>query len=282
MDKIRSINILKIILINVFLIFFQLIPTKNSFAKKNFIIIQSTTSTRDTGFYEYILPKYNHIDDTEIRVVAVGTGQAIKNAMKCDADILLVHDKKTEELFVKEGFGLYRKDLMYNDYVLIGPKGDQLKFKEIKNIQEALKKIYDDKIKFISRGDDSGTNKKEIILWKNLGLKVNSQKNSWYWETGSGMGSSLNIAVNKNAIILVDRASWISFNNKRNHTIFVEGDNDLYNYYGIIPINPTKCPKSKIGQSEKFINWLLSDKGQELINSFKNNGQQLFFGNATN
>ena len=202
MHKIKLRNIFRIILLIFFLIIFQLITFKDLFAKKDFIIIQSTTSTRDTGFYEYILPKYNEIDDIEIRVVAVGTGSAIKNAMKCDADILLVHDKKSEELFVKEGFGLYRKELMYNDYVLVGNKNDSLKLKGIKNIKKSFKKIYDAKINFVSRADNSGTYKKELSIWKNLGLKINPKKDFWYLETGSGMGPSLNIAVNKNAAIL--------------------------------------------------------------------------------
>ncbi len=273
-------NIFKIILFSIFLISFQLIPAKNSFAKENFLIVQSTTSTRDSGFYEYILPKYKTIDDAEIRVVAGGTGHAIKNAMRCDADILLVHDKPSEELFVKEGFGLYRKDLMYNDYVLVGSKNDELKIKGTKKIQEVFKKIYDTKLNFVSRGDDSGTHKKELSLWKTLGIEINTRKDSWYLETGSGMGSSLNVAVNKNAYILSDRATWIAFNNKKNHIIIVENEPILFNYYGIIPINPEKCSKSKIQLSERFINWLLSDQGQVIINSFRRNGQQLFFGNA--
>ena len=219
------------------------------------------------------------IDDIKIKVIASGTGHAVVNAKKCDADIILVHDKQSEDLFVKNGFGLYRKDLMYNDFILVGPKSFNINFKN-ENIYQVLQKIYDNKLTFVSRGDNSGTYKKEISLWKNLSLKINTRKDHWYLETGSGMGPSLNIAVNKNAITLTDRATWISFNNKKDHTILVEGDKNLYNYYGIIPINPKKCPNSNTDSSEKFINWITSKEGQELINSYTKNGEQLFFGNS--
>ncbi len=262
----------------IFLILFQLILYKNVVSKEDFILIQSTTSTRDSGFYEFILSNYKKVDDIKIKVIASGTGHAIENGKKCDADIILVHDKESEELFVKNGFGLYRKDLMYNDFLLIGPKKLKNNFQQ-KDIYEILKEIYINKFFFVSRGDNSGTHKKELNLWKNLNLKVDPRKESWFLETGSGMGASLNVAVNKNAFILTDRATWMSFNNKREHIIFIEGGKDLYNYYGIIPINPKKCPNVKIKSSEKFINWLLSKEGQELINSFKKNGKQLFFGN---
>ena len=262
----------------IFLIFFQLIFYKNVVSKEAFLLIQSTTSTRDSGFYEYILSNYKKVDNIKIKVVASGTGHAIENGKKCDADIILVHDKDSEELFVKNEFGLYRKDLMYNDFLLVGPK--KLKNDvEDKDIYQTLKKIYINEYFFVSRGDNSGTHKKELSLWENLNLKINPKENSWFLETGSGMGASLNVAVNKNAFILTDRATWLSFNNKREHVIVLENDENLYNYYGIIPINPKKCPNSKIESSEKFINWLLSDTGQELINSFRKNGEQLFFGN---
>ena len=263
----------------IFLIFFQLIFFKNIISREDSLIIQSTTSTRDSGFYNFILPKYRMIDDIKIKVIASGTGHAVVNAKKCDADIILVHDKQSEDLFVKNGFGLYRKDLMYNDFILVGPKSFNINFKN-ENIYQVLQKIYDNKLTFVSRGDNSGTYKKEISLWKSLSLKINTRKDRWYLETGSGMGPSLNIAVNKNAITLTDRATWISFNNKKDHTILVEGDKNLYNYYGIIPINPKKCPNSNTDSSEKFINWITSKEGQELINSYTKNGEQLFFGNS--
>ena len=263
----------------IFLIFFQLFFFKSIISREDSLIIQSTTSTRDSGFYNFILPKYRMIDDVKIKVIASGTGHAVVNAKKCDADIILVHDKQSEELFVKNGFGLYRKDLMYNDFILVGPKSFNINFKN-ENIYQVLQKIYDNKLTFVSRGDNSGTYKKEISLWKSLSLKINTRKDRWYLETGSGMGPSLNIAVNKNAITITDRATWISFNNKKDHTILVEGDKNLYNYYGIIPINPKKCPNSNTDSSEKFINWITSKEGQELINSYTKNGEQLFFGNS--
>ena len=263
----------------IFLIFFQLIFYKNILSKEDFILIQSTTSTRDSGFYEFILPEYKKVNNIKIKVVASGTGHAIENAKKCDADIIIVHDKDSEELFVRNEFGLYRKDLMYNDFLLVGPKKLKNDIKD-NNIYKAFKKIYEKKYFFVSRGDNSGTHKKELSLWKDLDLKTDSKKDSWFLETGSGMGSSLNVAVNKNAFILVDRATWVSFNNKKNHIIIVEGGKNLRNYYGIIPINPKKCPNSRIALSKKFINWLLSDKGQELINSYRKNEKQLFYGNS--
>jgi len=263
----------------IFLILFQLILYKNTIAKDNFILIQSTTSTRDSGFYDFILTKYKKISDVNVKVVASGTGHAIKNAKRCDADIILVHDKDSEELFVRNGFGLYRKDLMYNDFLLVGPKKLKNKIAD-NNIYDAFKNIYKNKFFFISRGDNSGTHKKELNLWKVVNLKADPRKDSWFLETGSGMGTSLNVAVNKNAFILTDRATWLSFNNKKNHVVIVEGDKNLFNYYGVIPINPKKCPNSRIRESERFINWLISDEGQELINSFRKNGEQLFFGNS--
>lgn len=242
-----------------------------------FIIIQSTTSTRDSGFYDYIIEKFNQNYSIDIRVIAVGTGQALRNAKKCDADILLVHHKPSEDEFVKKGYGLYRKQIMYNDYILVGPKNDPAQIKELKNIKGALKKIYKKKSYFVSRGDESGTDKKEKSLWRSVRLDMKSAENSWYLESGSGMGSSLNIAVNKNAYILTDRSTWISFGNKKEHIILVENEPSLFNYYGIIPINPLKCPKAKVKESEVFINWLLSDEGKKHINSFKKKGTQLFF-----
>ncbi len=265
---------------NIILILLIIFFLKNLYSKDYSLIIQSTTSTRDSGFYKFILPKYKVIDDIKIKVVASGTGHAILNAKKCDADILLAHDTIAEKLFVKEGFGLYRKELMYNDFILVGPSDFMDFFLNTRNINDVLVKIYKEEFVFISRGDNSGTHKKEIELWKNLNFKINSKEKKWYLETGSGMGASLNIAVNKNGFILTDRATWISFNNKRDHVIFAEGDRILYNYYGIIPINPKKCPKSNIKASEKLINWLLSNDGQKLINSFKKNGEQLFFSNV--
>ena len=261
-----------------FFLFFSLSVSFDCLADKNFIIIQSTTSTRDSGFYEYIIPKYNKFNSTKVRIVAVGTGQAIRNAKRCDGDILFVHHKNSEKKFVEEGFGLYRKEVMYNDYILVGPKNDPAQIKGLKNINKALSRIKESDSLFVSRGDDSGTHKKEVALWNNfLNDEIGTQRFSWYIETGSGMGSSLNVAVNISAYTLTDRSTWMFFGNKKNHKILVENEPTLFNYYGIIPVNPKKCKNVKIKESEEFINWLLSPIGRGYINEYNKDGTQLFF-----
>tara|TARA_B100000989_G_C19528810_1_gene468478 strand:- start:3462 stop:4268 length:807 start_codon:yes stop_codon:yes gene_type:complete len=249
-----------------------------AFQEKKKIIIQSTTSIRDSGFYDYMLNEYNKNSKTKINVVAVGTGQALRNAKNCDGDLLFVHHKPSEIDFVLKEYGLYRKDVMYNHFILVGPKNDPAKVKDIGDIKRAFKKIFDTKSKFVSRGDNSGTHKKEQSIWKSINKNINPKTSDWYLETGSGMGTSLNVAVNLFGYILTDRATWISYKNKNNHVIFVENEPNLLNFYGIIPINPKKCPNIDIIESEKFIGWILSEKGQSLINSFRINNQKLFFG----
>ena len=262
------------------LIIFSLVLFINyySFSKsKSFIILQSTTSTRDSGLYDYILPNFKNEYDIEVRVVAVGTGQAIKNSMRCDGDLLIVHHKESEEKFVEDGFGLFRKEFMYNDFVLIGPSNDPAKISISNSIVDSLNIIRKNKFRFISRGDESGTYKKEIKLWELTNFVPNPREDSWYYSVGQGMGGSLNIAVNKNAYILSDRSTWVSFNNKRDHKILVENEPNLYNFYGVIPINPDKCPDTKVFQANKFVNWLNSRKTKDLISSFRVKGQQLFY-----
>ena len=244
---------------------------------KSFLILQSTTSTRDSGLYDYILPKFKNEHNIEVRVIAVGTGQAIKNSMRCDGDLLIVHHKESEEKFVEEGFGLYRKEFMYNDFVLVGPSYDPAKIGSSKSIVDSLNLIRQNRLKFVSRGDESGTYKKEIKLWNLSGFNPNPRIDSWYYSVGQGMGGSLNIAVNKNAYILSDRSTWVSFNNKKDHKILVENEPNLYNIYGVIPINPNKCPDTKKDAANKFITWLSSSKTKDLISSFKVKGQQLFY-----
>ena len=244
---------------------------------KEFIIVQSTTSTRDSGFYDYLLPKFTKKYGFEVRVVAVGTGQALKNAKKCDADVLIVHHKKSEEKFINEGFGLFRKEFMFNDYVLVGPKKDPAKTKNDNSIKIALKKIVNSKSLFISRGDDSGTYKKELSIWDALGRIPEVKNDKWYLSVGQGMGGALNIAVNKNAYIISDRASWISYNNKKEHEILVSNEPLLLNHYGVIPINPDKCPRTKSKLAKIFVDWLISKSTKKIINSFKVNNDQLFF-----
>lgn len=259
------------------LFFFFILIDFNSLYSKEFIILQSTTSTRDSGFYEHLLPKFTKKYGFDVRVVAVGTGQALKNAKRCDADVLIVHHEKSEEKFVNEGFGLFRKVFMFNDYVLVGPKSDPAKTKIDNSIKIALKKIVNSRSLFISRGDDSGTYKKELSLWDELGRIPNVKNDKWYLSVGQGMGGALNIAVNKNAYIISDRATWISFNNKKKHEILVANEPLLLNHYGVIPINQSKCPSTKSKLVKIFVDWLLSKSTKKIINDFRVNGNQLFF-----
>jgi tungstate transport system substrate-binding protein len=244
------------------------------------IIVQSTTSTANSGLYDYLLPKFKQDTGITVNVVAVGTGQAIKNAQNCDGDVLLVHAKPAEEKFVAEGYGVVRSDVMYNDFIFVGPPADPAGIAGGKNAVEALEKIASSKSKFASRGDNSGTHKKEMALWNQAGIDPGSQSGSWYLETGSGMGATLNAAVGSGAYTMTDRATWISFKNKGDYSIHVEGDDILFNQYGIIMVSPAKCPSVKGEPSQLFIDWILSKKGQEIIASYQLDGQQLFFPNA--
>ena len=251
-----------------------------SFSKinsKEFIVLQSTTSARDSGLYDFILPQFDQTSGVEVRVVAVGTGQAIKNSRRCDADVLIAHHKESEERFVLDGYGLYRKEFMYNDFVLIGPKSDPAGVEKAKSIVKSLKFIKKKRNTFISRGDDSGTHKKEFSLWEMTGSVPNPKEHKWYYSVGQGMGGALNLAVNKDAYILSDRSTWESFKNKKDHKIVVENEPLLFNYYGVIPINPKKCPDAKTEEVELFVKWLISDKTKTLIEGFKVNNKQLFF-----
>ena len=280
MLKKLSFYYLNIYLIKFFLfsILINIYSFDTSFGKE-YIILQSTTSTQNSGLYDYILPIFSNLKDVDVRVVAVGTGQAIKNAQNCDGDVLIVHSKNSEENFVKSGFGLYRKDLMYNDFVIIGPENDPAKVKSSDNAFEAFKKIFDKRATFASRGDESGTHKAEIKMWNNLNIKKNDFSGGWYRELGLGMGATLNVAVQMDAYVFSDRATWLAFKNKRQHLILFEGDENLFNQYGIIPVNPNKCPSVKTNLSKIFIDWMLSIEGQNYISSYKKNGQQLFFPN---
>ena len=213
-----------------------------------------------------------------VHVVAVGTGQAIHNARNCDGDLLLVHYKHDEEEFVKKGYGLYREDLMYNDYVLIGPSDDPVGASAANNIDDALTGFIDQDVIFISRGDDSGTYKAELRLWQRI--NVNPQDLRQYRETGSGMGSTLTVAIELNGYTLSDRSTWLAYGNKKQHHIVFEGDPPLFNQYGIIPISPDHCPDTKLSAAVRVTEWLLSEKGQDIIARYQVAGQQLFFPNA--
>ena len=267
-----------ICLFMLFILFLLLGFTKTSFSKE-FITLQSTTSTQNSGLYDYILPIFSDKYNIDVRVVAVGTGQAIKNAQNCDGDVLIVHSQTSEENFVESGYGLYRQNLMYNDFIIIGPYNDPAEINSSQNAFEVFKKIYNAKSVFSSRGDESGTHKAEIKIWNEINLETNKFNGNWYRELGLGMGATLNVAVQMDAYALSDRATWLAFNNKRDHKILFEGDKSLFNQYGIIPVNPKKCPTVKFNLSEKFIYWMLSKEGQNKIASFKVNGQQLFFPN---
>ena len=267
-----------ICLFMLFILFLLLGFTKTSFSKE-FITLQSTTSTQNSGLYDYILPIFSDKYNIDVRVVAVGTGQAIKNAQNCDGDVLIVHSQASEENFVESGYGLYRQNLMYNDFIIIGPQNDPAEINSSQNAFEVFKKIYNAKSVFSSRGDESGTHKAEIKIWNEINLETNKFNGNWYRELGLGMGATLNVAVQMDAYALSDRATWLAFNNKRDHKILFEGDKSLFNQYGIIPVNPKKCPTVKFNLSEKFIYWMLSKEGQNKIASFKVNGHQLFFPN---
>lgn len=246
----------------------------------SYILLQSTTSTKNSGLYDYLLPKFKEKTDIEVRVVAVGTGQALKNAMNGDADVLIVHARDREEAFVRDGYGLQRHELMYNDFVIVGPAQDPANVLQTDKVVNALANIAASESVFLSRGDDSGTHIKELSLWKLSGIEVNARKDDWYREAGTGMGATLNTAVGMNAYTLSDRATWISFGNKQDHVIVFEQDPPLNNQYGIIAVNPAMHPHVKIDQANQFIEWMLSDEGQRAIASYRVQGEQLFFPNA--
>ena len=249
-------------------------------ADEKFIIVQSTTSTQNSGLFDYLLPRFQDRTGIQVRVVAVGTGQAIRNAANGDGDVLLVHSKPSEEKFVANGFGVARSDVMYNDFVIVGPASDPAKISGSNNVIEALRKIAEAKALFASRGDDSGTHKAELRLWKAAEIDAGAASGDWYRETGSGMGATLNTGTGMGAYIMTDRATWIAFGNKADFEIMVEGDPKMFNQYGVVLVNPETHPhvKAKLGQA--FVDWLLSKEGQAAIASYKVDGQQLFFPNA--
>lgn len=251
-----------------------------AWAQDRSIIVQSTTSTANSGLYDYLLPIFQEETGIQVNVVAVGTGQAIKNAENCDGDVLLVHAKSSEEKFVAAGFGTERTDLMYNDFVIVGPSADPAGVGGMTDVQGALAKIAGEGALFASRGDDSGTHKKEIALWNDSGVDPTAASGGWYRETGSGMGATLNAGIGMGAYVMTDRATWISFGNKQDYTISVQGDEDMFNQYGVIPVNPAKCPSVNVDAAQTFADWLVSDEGQDVIAGYKVADQQLFFPNA--
>ena len=249
----------------------------SSNADNNILVIQSTTSTRDSGLYEYLLPHYSRFESLSIKVVAVGTGQAIRNAKNCDADLLIVHDYQREKEFMLSGFGIKRHSLMYNDYIIVGPKKDPFEISRQKSPQDVFAIIHSNNLKFISRSDSSGTHNAEMRIWSSAGLDPLESSGKWYIETGQGMGPSLNIALGTNSYIFTDRASWIKYKNKQNHQVLYENPSELMNPYGVILINPAKCPKSNKTEALMLYNWLSSDVAKSLINDYEIHGNKLFY-----
>ena len=243
------------------------------------IVLSSTTSTEQSGFFGYILPAFEKKTGIQVKVVAVGTGQALDIGRRGDADVVFVHDKLAEEKFVTDGFSEQRIEVMYNDFVLIGPKIDQAKIAGGKDVLNAFRKVSDTKVLFVSRGDKSGTNAAELRFWKELNVSVSSQL-PWYKETGSGMGPALNTASAMNGYILSDRATWLTFKNRGDLAILVQGDPKLFNQYGVMLVSSSKFAQIKKVEGQIFIDWLISREGQDTIASFKVGNEQLFFPNA--
>jgi tungstate transport system substrate-binding protein len=251
-----------------------------AFAAEGFITVASTTSTENSGLFSHLLPRFQQDSGIEVRVVAVGTGQAIKIGERGDADVLFVHHKPSEEQFVDAGYGVARQDVMYNDFVVVGPTADPAGIRGQADVAAALAQIAAKQAVFVSRGDDSGTYKLEVSLWKTAGVDVAAGSGTWYREVGAGMGATLNIASAMGGYALTDRGTWISFNNKKDLAIIVEGDPRLFNQYGAILVNPAKHAHIKAQDGRAFIDWLISDKGQRAIADFRVRGEQLFFPNA--
>jgi tungstate transport system substrate-binding protein len=249
-------------------------------AQEPFINVASTTSTEQSGLFKHLLPEFQKDTGIDVRVVAVGTGQALDIGMRGDADVVFVHDKASEEKWLAEGNGVKRYPVMYNDFVLVGPKADPAHVAGDKDITIALKKVSAAKSPFVSRADKSGTHSAELRLWKDAGIDIATAKGPWYRETGSGMGPALNTAAAMDAYILSDRGTWLNFHNRGNLTIVVEGDKRLFNQYGVMLVNPAKHPNVKKEMGQKFIDWLVSKRGQDVIASYTIDGEQLFFPNS--
>lgn len=254
--------------------------TATAFAQDKSIVVASTTSTEDSGLFKHLLPMFKAKTGIDVKVIAQGTGQALDTGRRGDADVVFVHAKAQEEKFVADGFGVQRFDVMYNDFILVGPKADPAKVNGGKNIVAALQAIASAQSPFVSRGDKSGTHSAELALWKLASIDPAASKPSWYREIGQGMGAALNTASAMGGYVLSDRGTWISFKNKGDLQIAVEGDQKLFNQYGIILVNPAKHPSVKKDLGQTFIDWVISGEGQTAIRSYKIEGQQLFFPNS--
>jgi tungstate transport system substrate-binding protein len=255
-------------------------PVRAQDASDKSIVVASTTSTQDSGLFGHILPLFKRKTGISVRVVALGTGRALDAARRGDADVVFVHAKSAEEKFLSEGHGVKRYPVMYNDFVLIGPKSDPAGIKGTKDITAALKEIMTKNASFISRGDRSGTHIAEINLWKAAGIDIDKEKGPWYQEIGQGMGAALTNAAASEAYVLSDRGTWLSFRNKSDLVIEVEGDKRLFNQYGVMLVNPTKHPNVQKEAGQAFIDWLISPEGQKAIADYKINGEQLFYPDA--
>ena len=249
-------------------------------AQTRFITVASTTSTDQSGLFRHILPIFEQKTGIQVRVVALGTGQALDMARRGDADVVFVHARAAEEKFIAEGYGVRRLPVMYNDFVLIGPKSDPAGIAGSKDVLDALRRIRSAAAPFVSRGDRSGTHMAEIELWKMAGIGIEKDRGPWYRDTGQGMGPALNTASSMNGYILADRGTWISFKNRGDLAILVEGDKRLFNQYGVILVNPEKHKHVKKDLGQAFIDWLVSPDGQKAIAGYKIGGEQLFFPNA--
>jgi tungstate transport system substrate-binding protein len=250
-------------------------------AQQSSIVVASTTSTEQSGLFGYLLPRFSEATGINVKVVAVGTGQALDIGRRGDADVVFVHDRPAEEKFLAEGFATKRYDVMYNDFVIVGPKADPAHIAGNKDVVDALRKIAAAKAPFISRGDHSGTHEAELRLWKEAGVDLGPARGGWYREIGQGMGPALNMASSSNAYLLSDRGTWLSFKNRGELAILTEDDKRLFNQYGVMLVNPAKHPHVKAKEGQAFIDWLVSAKGQDAIASYKVGGEQLFFPNAS-
>ncbi|MGH8706412.1 MAG: substrate-binding domain-containing protein [Burkholderiales bacterium] len=249
-------------------------------AQQKFITLASTTSTEQSGLFRHLLPIFERGSGIQVRVVALGTGQALDLGRRGDADVVLVHAKALEEKFVAEGHGVRRFDVMYNDFVLIGPRSDRAGVAGGKEVLEAFRRIRAAQAPFVSRGDRSGTHFAELEIWKAVGIDIAKEKGPWYRDTGQGMGPALNTAAGMNAYVLADRGTWLSFRNRAELAILVEGDARLFNQYGILLVNPARHPAVKKDWGQAFIDWVISSEGQKAIAGYRIGGEQLFFPNA--
>ena len=259
-----------------------LVFSDGALAQERSITVASTTSTEQSGLFGHLLPRFTAASGIAVKVVAVGTGQALDIGRRGDADVVFVHDKVAEEKFLAEGFGVKRFDVMYNDFVVIGPKADPARIAGAKDVAESLRKIAEAKAAFVSRGDRSGTHEAELRLWKVAGVDLAAAKGDWYREIGQGMGAALNMASSSNAYLISDRGTWLAFKNRGELAILTEGDKRLFNQYGVMLVNPAKHSGVKARDGQAFIDWLIAPAGQTAITDYKVGGEQLFFTNATN